>query len=494
MTPQKRPLSWLGQAAEGQWLVPPSADATFSGGAIDSRNVGREAAFFAIKGERVDGFHYCAAAATAGASVVVVPTNRGVPEGMAQTPVLAVDDPVTALGRLAQAARSAFAGRVVAVTGSNGKTTTKELIAAALAGAGGVCKTPGNYNTDVGLPLTVLGAQGHEKFWVLEMAMRARGEIAYLSNLAQPHVAVVTNIGAAHLERLGSLQGIAEAKGEIFEGLVPEGVGLIPDGEPLLLPSVRFLPPSRCWRFGTRVGGGPGLAVTILDCIGAGAAGSVVRYAVADQPVLVNLPLSGLHNAINGGIALAVAVALGLDPQAAARGLEQVELPPHRSRPLALGQRVVLDDCYNANPSSMMAALVTVRAGAKGSGRSFAILGDMLEVGQSEVAMHEELGRKAAEAGLAGIATVGPLSKHVASGARAAGMAADRVFETDDPTEAARTLAAWTQPGDWILVKASRGGRLERAVTALQTLWADSATEDQSENQAQAQSENQGKV
>ena len=484
MMPQKRSLSWLSQMAQGQWLVPPVSSplaATFSGGTIDSRNVGRDAAFFAIKGERVDGFNFCGAAAAAGASVVVVPSDRGIPQGVGQTPVLAVDDPVTVLGRLAQAARNEFTGRVVAVTGSNGKTTTKELIAAALGTAGAVCKTPGNYNTDVGLPLTVLGAHGNESFWVLEMAMRARGEIAYLSHLAQPHVAVVTNIGAAHLERLGSLQGVAEAKGEIFEGLTPDGVALIPDSEPLLLPAVRFLPESRCWRFGTRVGGGPRLSVTILDCVSAGAAGSVVRYAVSDQPVLVNLPLSGLHNAINAGVALAVALAVGIDPQVAGRGLEQVELPPHRSRPLSLGQRVVLDDCYNANPSSMVAALATVVEGAKTSGQAFAVLGDMLETGEGEIALHQALGRNVVAAGLAGLAAVGPLSRHVATAARAAGMPSDRVIEFDDPIAAARAVAAWTQPGDWILVKASRGGRLERAVAALQTLWADASTEDQTE-------------
>lgn len=481
MTPQKRSLEWLATATQGHWLSPREEGAWFAGGVTDSRAVPAGAAFFALKGERQDGFDFCSAAAAAGAAVVVVPARRGVPAGVGATPVLAVDDPLTALGRVAEVARAEFQGRVVAVTGSNGKTTTKELIAAAIAPAGNLLKTPGNYNTDVGLPLTVLGAAGDERFWVLEMAMRARGEISYLTHLARPHVAVVTNVGAAHLGRLGSLRAVAEAKGEIFEGLVNDGVALVPDGEGLLLPSVQFLPSSRCQRFGTQVGGGPGLAVAILDFVPSGAAGSVVRYAVGDQPVLVNLPLSGLHNAVNGGIALAVAAALGIDPRLAGQGLEKVELPPHRSRPLALGGRVVLDDCYNANPSSMVAAFSAAVTGARGTGRAYAVLGDMLELGDDEAKLHEQLGRDAAAAGLAGLAAVGPLASHVAAGARAAGLPATRVIEMTDPAAAARVVAQWTQEGDWILVKASRGGRLERAVAALQSLWAEAVTEDQSE-------------
>ena len=478
MTAATRTLDWLAQSAQGAWLVPPATGATFVGATTDSRQVTSNIAFVALAGERVDGFDYCAPAAAAGAAVLIVPAARGLPKGTGSTPVLGVDDPLTALGRLGEALRNMFQGRVVAVTGSNGKTTTKELIAAALGPAVDVCKTPGNYNTDVGLPLTLLGSTGKERFWVLEMAMRAAGEISYLTNLARPHVAVVTNIGVAHLGRLGSLQGIADAKGEIFEGLVPDGLALIPDQEPLLLPSVRFLRSDRCQRFGTRLGGGCDLAVSVLDCVPAGAAGSVVRYAVGDDPVLVNLPLSGVHNAVNGGIALAVAVALGISAKDAAAGLERVELPPHRSRPLAMADRVVLDDCYNANPSSMIAALQAVVAGSRGTGRAFAVLGDMLELGADEVAMHEQLGRDLVAAGLAGVVGVGALGSHIARVASVAGMAL--AVQVAEPAEAAQLVSTWTAAGDWILIKGSRGASLERVIAALQILWADEITEDQS--------------
>ena len=211
------------------------------------------------------------------------------------------------------------------------------------------------------------------------------------------------------------------------------------------------------------------LDVEILDSIGAGMLGQVVRYAVRAQPVVARLPLGGLHNARNGAAALAVAAALGLDIPAAARALADTVLPPHRSFPRLVAGRVVLDDCYNANPASMRAALAAVSASAADAGtdaRAFAILGDMLELGPEARALHRALGHAAASS-LAGLVAVGPLGAEIAAGAREAGLASSRVATTDDPVEAAGIVAPWTKRGDWILIKASRGMRLERAVTAL---------------------------
>ena len=196
---------------------------SFAGAAADSRAVGAEQLFFALPGERVDGFDFVAQAVASGAAGVVVARGRGVPEGRANAAVIAVDDPRRALGDLARAVRAEFHGRVVAVTGSNGKTTTKELVAAALRPLGALLRTPGNFNTDVGLPLTILSASGAEAAWVLEMAMRAPGEIAYLAEIARPEIGIITNVAAAHLETLGSIEGVARAKGELFAGLGPKG-------------------------------------------------------------------------------------------------------------------------------------------------------------------------------------------------------------------------------------------------------------------------------
>jgi UDP-N-acetylmuramyl pentapeptide synthase len=192
----------------------------------------------------------------------------------------------------------------------------------------------------------------------------------------------------------------------------------------------------------------------------------VIRLAVGDQPLVVRLPLAGDHNARNAAAALAVAAALEVPLLAAASGLERAALPPHRSRIVAAGGRTILDDCYNANPASMSAALATVMASVGSSARAFAVLGDMLELGPEAEKLHRALGREAAFAGLSGLAAVGDFAAEVAAGAREAGLS--RSMITRDPEAAAATVADWSAPGDWILVKASRGVRLERAVESLQ--------------------------
>jgi len=467
--PAKRTLAFARKAIGGTVVGAPTALGTckFVGAASDSREVKPGRLFFALPGERVDGFDFCAAAAQAGAAALVVAAGRGRPAGCHGIPVIAVTDPRKALGDLAAAVREQFRGRVVGVTGSNGKTTTKELVAAALSSAGQVLCTQGNLNTDVGLPLTVLEATGKEDFWVLEMAMRAPGEIAYLARVAQPHVGLVTNVAGAHLGRLGSLDGVARAKGEIFGGLAPDGIAVLPVDEPRLEPLVANLPEARQRRFGFA---GPAAArayVRIIEFTPAGAAGALVRLSVGYQPVVVRLPLAGEHNARNAAAALAVADALGVPLLPAAAAMERAILPPHRSHVLRLDGRTVLDDCYNANPTSMSAALRTLVGSAGRFGRAFAILGDMLELGDEAAALHEAIGREAVKIGVAGLAVVGSLGAEIAKGAVAAGLPANRALAFADPETAAQTVSAWSGMGDWILVKASRGMRLERAVEAL---------------------------
>jgi UDP-N-acetylmuramoyl-tripeptide--D-alanyl-D-alanine ligase len=474
--PAHRPLERACQAMGGVLLSPASgslAGRSFAGAATDNRLVSHGRLFFALKGERVDGFDFCAAAAKAGAAALVVPSARGLPGDVGTVPVIGVADPRSALVELARAVRAEFTGQVVGITGSNGKTTTKELVAAALqtrsesgVGDNGVLRTAGNLNTDIGLPLTVLESTGEERFWVLEMAMRARGEIAYLADIANPHVGLVTNVAAAHLGRLGSLAEVARAKGEIFSGLAPGGIAVLPADEPLLEAEATHLPESRKRRFaGVSARSGD---VRVLEHVTAGVRGSVLRLAVGGEPVVVRLPLAGEHNARNAAAALAVVLALDLSPRQAAVAMEKVELPAHRSHMLELGGLTVLDDCYNANPASMSAALETVSRSA-GSGRSFAVLGDMLELGPEGPALHRQAGEKVARLGYAGLVAVGPLAVEIAQGARAGGLPADRVVTTDDPALAADRVRAWARPGDWVLVKASRGLALERVIDALKS-------------------------
>jgi UDP-N-acetylmuramoyl-tripeptide--D-alanyl-D-alanine ligase len=442
--------------------------ATFIGVAVDSRAVRPGCLFFALPGERVDGFNFCAAAAKAGAVAVVVSAARGMPAECHGVAVIAVGDVGRALGDLARAVRARFKGRVVGVTGSNGKTTTKELIATALSVAGRVLSTQGNLNTDVGLPMTVLESTEEEDFWVLEMAMRARGEIAYLASIGKPHVGVVTNVAGAHLERLGSLAEVARAKGEIFHGLADGGVAVLPADEPLLEQEASHLPEERKLRF-ARSGPVPVHAlVRILECISAGEHGSVVRLSVGLMPVIVRLPLAGEHNARNAAAALAVASACKVSILAAATALEKTVLPAHRSRLHVFAGRRVMDDCYNANPASMLAALHAVAASVGPAASAFALLGDMLELGPETAKAHEQLGQEVVRLGFAGMAAVGELAAHTVVGAREAGLNRNRVLATLDPDLAAVTVAEWSKAGDWVLIKASRGMRLERALDALQ--------------------------
>jgi UDP-N-acetylmuramoyl-tripeptide--D-alanyl-D-alanine ligase len=467
-TPAKRSLSSACKAMAGKPVGKPATlgSTRFVGAVTDSRAVKPGQLFFALPGERVDGFDFCKDAAKAGAAAVVVIAGRGRPEGCDSIPVIAVDDPLKALGDLAAAVRKPFEGRVVGVTGSNGKTTTKELIAAALASAGKVLATQGNLNTDVGMPLTILSSTGKEDFWVLEMAMRGPGEIDYLTKIAKPHVAVITNIAGAHLGRLGSLEAVARAKGEIFGGLSDTGIAVLPVDEPMLEPVVATIPAARQRRFGTS---GSSAFVRIMDFVPAGAAGSIVRMAVGHEPHVVKLPLAGEHNARNAAAALAVAQALRVPIRKAVAGLEKVNLPAHRSQISTHGGRIVMDDCYNANPTSMLAALRTV-VGSAGSGRAFAIVGDMLELGDDADLQHQSVGREAIKLGLAGVAGVGTLGAELVAGAKAAGLSPDRAQTFAEPADAAQAVAAWSTPGDWILVKASRGMRLERALEALQRI------------------------
>ena len=472
--PARHDLDFAVRAMKGTIVQAGARGTTFAGGASDSRTVAPGQLFFAFPGERVDGYDFAAQAAAAGAAGVVVARGRALPAGCRELTVIAVADPRRALGDLAAAIRSAFRGLVVGVTGSSGKTTTKELCGAALRPLGRVLCTPGNWNTDVGLPLTILGATGGEACWVLEMAMRASGEIATLARIARPRIGVVTNVAAAHLETLGSIEAVARAKGEIFAELPTDGFAVLPADDPLIAAEAAPVPPARRIAFGARAAGD----VRTLDFVAAGAAGAVVRYAVRDTPVVVRLPLAGAHNARNAATALAVALGAGVPPLAAAAELETVTLPAHRSSVLAAGERMILDDCYNANPLSMRAAIAAVVAaagsaaegsnGVAGPGRgpkAFAILGDMLELGADAEPLHAALGREAG-ARLAGIVAVGEFAPAIVGGAQAAGRAT-RTAVAASPAEAATVLASWTAPGDWILVKASRGLRLERAVDAL---------------------------
>ena len=392
---------------------------------IDSRDVGPGDLFVGLVGAHVDGGRFAAQALAAGAwGVLVAPEHADAarPVNTAHPPVLlAADDPLRALQDLATAWRRALGARVIGITGSTGKTSTKDILRGMLRPHRRTVATPQNLNTEIGLPLTVLGAPGDTEVLVLEMGMRGEGQIAELARIAQPDVGVIVSVGPVHLELLGTVERVAAAKAELLHGLPAGGIAIVPAGEGLL---TRHLPDH--------------VAVVTF-----GPGGDVSDLAS------VELPFDAEHLRRNAMAALAAARAIGVEPT----GPIEVELSDRRGQRHELpGGVVVVDDCYNANPMSMRAALDEL---ARAPGRRVAVLGDMLELGPDEVAFHEEIGRYAVQRADV-VVTVGPLAAHM-GGAHA----------TADAGEAAAVVREVMRPGDTILIKASRGVGLQAVAEAL---------------------------
>jgi UDP-N-acetylmuramoyl-tripeptide--D-alanyl-D-alanine ligase len=406
---------------------------------VDTRLVRPGDLFVGLPGERVDGGEYAADALAAGAWGALVSPRHA--EGLAGGAVLAAADPLAALQALATAWRDDLGAQVIGVTGSVGKTSTKELIAAVLRPARAVAANPANYNTEIGLPLAVLMAPAGTEVLVLEMGMRGFGQIAELARIARPDVGVITNIGPVHLEQVGSLEGVARAKGELLAGV---RTAVVPAGEPLLDP---WLPGGDVIRFG------PGGDV-VLESFTAPRA----VVAAAGRRLELGVGFTAPHQLGNLLAAVAAALAVGVEPAGrvdvrfgALRG-ERVELP---------GGAVIINDCYNANPLSMRAALDDLATQEPAGGRRIAILGDMLELGAGEAQAHREIGEHAARAGIDVLVTVGP---------RAAAMAepfGGEAYAASDAAEAGAIARDLLRRGDLALVKASRGIGLEAVAESL---------------------------
>ena len=456
------------------------ARADLTGVSTDSRRVGAGELFIPLVGERFDGHDFLetvlapaegqpAAAAALAQADRLDETAAADLARRSGRPLWRVDDTLLAYQELARFWRRRLGLPVVAVTGSAGKTTTRELIRAALAPLGAVVASRGNENNDVGAPLTLLRAGVETAAVVVEMGMRGPGEIGRLSRCAEPEVAVITNIGTAHIGRLGSREAIAAAKCEICEALTAKGVLVMPAADPLLEAALApgwsgrvervaladeplGLPegPEASW-VGELVEGGGALVVTRWGADG-GASGGDLRVA---------LPLAGRHNARNLLLALAVAAELGV-PLEALTALA-VEVPGGRNRRLEIGGITVLDETYNASPEAVLAALNLLAEG--GGGRRYAVLGTMLELGDQSLALHAEVGRRARELGLDGLVVVDRGAEGDAMVAAAEGL--PRLARVARPEEAVASLLAWLEPGDVLLLKGSRGVALETLLPSL---------------------------
>ena len=446
-----------------------SAGAYASRVVIDSRIAAPGDLYVAIRGDAHDGHAFCGAAVRAGAVAVVVDrrsratggsSSREIDQAAAEavelpagTPAIVVDDTRRAIGEIAKAHRATWGGKLVAVTGSAGKTTTKELTRAALGAAGPTHGAPGSLNNETGVPLTLLGLRAFHAFGVVEMGMRGAGQIEYLTRIAEPDVAVVVNAGTAHLELLGSTDAIAAAKAEIWLGLRAGGTVVRPAGDDRLEVLARaHRPEARHVTFGERADAD----VRLVAYEPRDAGGELVLDVFGERHALA-LALVGRHAAIDACAALAAAHAAGASVAQALAGLARARPPALRGEIVEVAGRKVIVDCYNANPASMAAALRTL---AERGRAAVAVLGDMLELGDHAPAAHRDAGALAAAIGLGVIV----LGDHAAAVVDGAGAAAERA---DSPAAAAARALARTTPGDWILLKASRGMRLERVLDAL---------------------------
>ncbi len=431
---------------------------TFTGVCTDTRNITPGCLFVALKGERFDAHDFLAQAIAGGAAGLVVEDVTRLPPRSVPF-VFVVTDSLVALGRLARAHRERFTLPVVAVTGSNGKTTTKELVGSILATRGPALKTQGNLNNEIGVPLTLFNLDETHVAAVIEMGMNHAGEIARLTAIAKPDAGLITIVQPAHLEGLGSIEGVAAAKAELFHGLAPTATAVINvDDARIVLQAGDVTAKKLTW------GRAAGADVRLVAVEPRGRDGLSLRIAFRGAEYAVALNLVGDHNANNATGAFALALSIGYSPEECVKGLEAAHAHSRRLQILDAPNGVtVVDDCYNANPASMTAALQTVAQLAK-NGRSVAVLGDMLELGAGEEKEHTDMGVTAAtHAAL--IAFFGPRMKHAhAEAAKALGERA-RHFE-DVPA-----LVAWLtqelKPNDTVLVKGSRGMKLERVVEAL---------------------------
>ena len=439
----------VAEAAGAQLVSPPPTREGPERATVDSRAAGPGALFVGLEGERTHGGRYAAQALAAGAWGVLT-TAEHAEAARCATPgaLLAASDPLAALQRLANAWLRELGAKVVGITGSTGKTSTKDILFGVLGAHRRTVASRANFNTEVGLPLEVLAAPAGVEVLVLEMAMRGPGQIAELAAIAEPDVGVIVTVGPVHLELLGSLEAIAAAKAELIAALSPGATAVVPANEPLLEPHLRA--DIEVVRFG------PGGDVQLLH-----SEGEQVEIDAAGERITLEVPFTQAHLRMNLLAAVAAAVAIGVVPD----GRVDVALSAGRGQRVARSDGVlVIDDCYNANPMSMRAALddlATTAAELETAGRRVAVLGDMLELGPQSSEFHRAIGKHAREAGVDLLVTVGPLAAAIAE--RFVG----EVHAVDSAAEAERLVPGLIEPGDVVLVKGSRGVGLEVVCDAL---------------------------
>jgi len=426
----------------------------------DTRSMSAGALFFAVRGERTDGHLYLNQAFGSGAALAVVEKNHPALDGVVPGVALVeVEDTLEAMHLLAASYRERHDIPVVAVTGSSGKTTTKDMVRAVLAEQFEVLASQGSYNNEIGLPMTIFGLTEDTNALVLEMGMRGLGQIDQLCRIARPDIGIITNVGLTHFELLGSAENIFLAKGELAEAIGPEGYCIL-NGEDSWTEKMK----SRCRGTVKIFGLGTDADIRAMD-IRHSDGGSCFRVLCPSGEAEVMLPYPGLHNILDALAAIQTGLILGMDPESCSRGLSKARLSSNRLEFLAgIQGSTLINDCYNANPDSTRASLNIL---GQRNGRKVAVLGDMRELGALEKQEHLAVGRYAVEQGTELLVTVGEMARDIRTGALEAGLPENQSASFDNNTEAARWIAARLLPGDTVLIKGSRIMGMESIVELL---------------------------
>ncbi|MED4207190.1 UDP-N-acetylmuramoyl-tripeptide--D-alanyl-D-alanine ligase [Neobacillus mesonae] len=455
----KRSLKQIAEMVSAKNDITQFSDTLISGVTIDSRKIENGNLFVPFKGEHVDGHQYVVEAIGKGASAAL--WQEDVPNPPKNLPIIIVDDCLTALQELARKYRRELNVKVVGITGSNGKTTTKDMTASLLSLKYKVQKTEGNFNNHIGMPLTVLNLSEDTEVAVLEMGMSGRGEIAFLTKLACPDAVVITNIGESHLLDLGSREAIAEAKLEILQGLKPGGLAVLHGDEPLLMERInQYKGNIELQTFG-RSDSNDLYPIEITQL------GQGNRFTVNASSEVFELPVLGTHNILNALAALLIARYFSISFEKMIEGLQAIKLTNMRME-LVEGKHgeKIINDAYNASPTSMMAAIELV-ANLQGYEQKILVLGDMLELGPEEEQYHVKIGAGLNPEQIDLLFTYGQLGAHIANGAREA-LGENRIFAFLDKEELIQELERHVNDNSLVLVKASRGMKLEGVVKALQ--------------------------
>ncbi|MFH1009153.1 MAG: UDP-N-acetylmuramoyl-tripeptide--D-alanyl-D-alanine ligase [Candidatus Latescibacterota bacterium] len=433
---------------------------------IDSRSVGAGALFFALEGEHADGHCFVADALRKGAAAAVVRMDWETPHAGLSGVLIGVADPLLALAQLAGWYRQRFGLPMVAITGTNGKTTTKDMMACVLSTRHRVLKTGGSFNNHIGVPLTLLGLSSGHEVAVVELGMSAPGEITTLSKLVRPSVGVITNVGPAHFAAFDSVADIAAAKGELLQALDEKSVAVLNVDDPLVM-SQRDRFPGRVIGYGIEAPCAFRAEKVQMDGCGN------VSFFVRETRFVLSIP--GRHNIYNALAAIAVGSLFGISPDKAAQALKVATTSPMRMEVSEREGITFLNDGYNANPISMRSALETLadfgsrrqKHHQTPTGRRIAVLGDMLELGAIALQAHEEVGGLAQALGVDALFCFGDFSKHTQTGAIRAGMRDGSAQHFDSKEQLSETLGPFLRSGDVVLIKGSRGMRMEEILEGL---------------------------